>query len=276
MLILYGLIKILKEIINFIKIFFILSSNLLKMNKDILELLWLNNNEIEVLSALLTLWSSVASTLAARTKINKSTVRYTCQSLEKKWLIFSIEKNSTYIYTAESPRRLNLLLEEDKKKLKEKEKIIEKSIEYFESLRNKKTVLPKVSFFNWKEWLEKLYAQILDFECPIDSIEDSWEMLNAIPDFVAYFISERKKRKIFNRVICPSNNPINEESSEFLRSVKKIDKKDFPFSWDIKICWNHVSIMSFKENNHVAISITDEDIADNFRKLFNFLRKKID
>jgi hypothetical protein len=55
-------------------------------------------------------------------------------------------------------------------------------------------------------------------------------MFKAIPDFVDYFIGERKKKKIYNRVICPSNNPINKESKEELRSVKMIDEKLFPFT----------------------------------------------
>ncbi|MFK7779621.1 MAG: helix-turn-helix domain-containing protein [Candidatus Gracilibacteria bacterium] len=246
------------------------------MSKEFLKLLGLNNNEIDVLSELLTIGSSVASTIAARTKINKSTVRYTCQNLEKKGLIFSIEKDNSYVYTAESPRRLHYLLEEDKKRLQKKEKIIEKSIKYFEGLKNKKTILPKVSFFKGREGLEKLYEKILDYEMPIDSFEDNGEMFKSIPDFVDYFITERKRRKIYNRVICPSNNPINEESEKELRSVKMIKENLFPFTGDIKICANHVSIMSFKENNSVAISITDEDIANNFRVLFEYMWKNID
>ncbi len=245
------------------------------MINQALKSLGLNDNEIIIFSELVSIWSSVASTLAARTKINKSTVRYICQGLEKKGLIFSIKKDDTFVYTAESPRRLNSLLEEDKRRLIEKEKHIKESIEYFDLLKNEKTILPKVSFFQWKEWLKKLYEQILDYEQPIDSFEDNWEMYDFFPDFVNYFISERKKRKIYNRVICPSKNPINQESKEALRSVKNINEKLFPFTCDIKICSNHVSIMSFKENNSVAISITDEEIANNFRVLFEYMWKNI-
>jgi hypothetical protein len=55
-------------------------------------------------------------------------------------------------------------------------------------------------------------------------------MYATIPDCVDNFISERKKRKIFNRVICPTKNSINKNSDEELRSVKTINEKDFPFS----------------------------------------------
>ena len=239
-----------------------------------LKSLGLNDNEITIYSELLTIGSSVASTIAARTKINKSTVRYICQWLEKKWLILSIKKDSTFIYSPESPNRLHALINKEKTLLEEKEKNIKKSIEYFENLKNKKTSLPQVSFYEWKEWLEKLYTKILEINKPIDSIEDKWEMFDAIPEFVDYFIWQRKEKKIYNRVICASNNLINTENKEELRSVKTIDENLFPFSWDIKICWDHVSIMSFVENNSVWISITDKNIADNFRVMFNYMWEK--
>lgn len=241
------------------------------MIEKALKTIWLSEWEIKVYTELLTVWSSVASTIWARTKINKSTVRYICQWLEKKGLVFSIKKDNTYIYTAESPNRLYSLINEEKRKLKEKEDNIEKSIKYFENIKNKKTSIPEVTFYQWKEWLEKLYAKILDLNKPIDSIEDNWEMYATIPNCVDNFISERKKRKIFNRVICPTKNSINKNSDEELRSVKTINENEFPFSWDIKICWNHVSIMSFLENNSVAISISDKNIADNFRIIFNYI-----
>lgn len=245
------------------------------MIEKALKAIWLNEGEITVYSELLTIWSSAASTIAARTKINKSTVRYICQWLVKKWLIFSIKKDTTFIYSPESPNRLYTLLKEDKRKLKEKEDNIEKTISYFENIKNKRTSLPEVTFYQWKEWLEKLYAKILEINKPIDSIEDNWEMVSAIPECVDFFISERKRKKIYNRVICPSKNTINVESIEDLRTVKTIDEKFFPFSWDIKICWDKVNIMSFIENNSVAISITDENIANNFRLIFNYMWSQI-
>lgn len=245
------------------------------MIEQALKAIGLNESEITVYSELLTIWSSAASTIAARTKINKSTVRYICIWLEKKWLIFSIKKDTTFIYSPESPNRLYTLLKEDKRKLKIKEDNIDKTIKYFENLKNKKTSLPEVTFYQWKDWLEKLYTKILEINKPIDSIEDNWEMLSVIPEFVDFFVSERKRKKIYNRVICPSKNAVNIDSPEELRSVKTIDDKLFPFTWDIKICWDQVNIMSFIENNSVAISITDENIANNFRLIFNYMWWKI-
>jgi len=55
-------------------------------------------------------------------------------------------------------------------------------------------------------------------------------MFKAIPEFVDYFINERKTNKIYNRVICPSKNPVNKDSPEEFRSVRMLDENLFPFS----------------------------------------------
>lgn len=244
------------------------------MNKEILETLWLNENELIVYKEILSIGSTSALVISKRTNINKSTVRYICQSLEKKGVIFSIKKDSTFIYSAESPKRFLSILEKDKKKIEEKEKKMNTIIEYFETIKDKNNILPKVSFFEWKQWIKHLYQNILDLNKDIDSIEDNGEMYQFFPEFVDYFIAQRKKKKIHNRVICPSKNPININSKEEHREVKMIDENVFPFSWDIKICWNHVSIISFKDDNSVGISITDEDIANNFRQIFDYIWRK--
>lgn len=244
------------------------------MNKEILENLWLNENEVKIYKEILSIWSTTALILSKRTHITKSSVRYICLWLEKKWLIFKIQKDNTFIYLAESPKKFLSLLEKDRKKLEEKEKKVEKIVEYFESIKNKNSILPKVTFFEWRQWIEHLYNEILNYQLPIDSIEDNGEMYHFFPEFVDFFITQRKKRKIYNRVICPSKNPINIQSKEDLREVKMIPETEFPFSGDIKICWDHVSIISFKKDNSVAISITDEDIAKNFKVLFEYLWNK--
>lgn len=244
------------------------------MNKEILETLGLNENELLVYKEILSIGSTSALVISKRTNINKSTVRYICQSLEKKWVIFSIKKDGTFIYSAESPKRFLSILEKDKKKLEEKEKKINSIIEYFESVKDKNNILPKVTFFEGKQGIQRLYQSILDMNTAIDSIEDNGEMYRFFPEFVDYFIAQRKKRKIHNRVICPSKNPINVNSKQEHREVKTIDETIFPFSWDIKICGNHVSIISFKDDNSVGISITDEDIANNFRQIFDYIWRK--
>ena len=246
------------------------------INKLLTEL-WLNEKEVLIYLELLTIWTSVASSLASRTKINKSTVRYTCQSLEKKGLVFSIEKDKTFFYSAESPKILLLQLENEKKRISEKEKTIMKTIDHFKLLKSKKNDIPKVNFYVWVDGMKHLYNSILDLWKPIDSFNVMSDMIEFFPEFVDNFIKERIKRNIYNRWICPYTEWVEKESKSLLRSVKMIDKKEFPFKWDIKICWDHVSIMSsFKKKNPVAISITDSDIADNFRILFEYMRKHID
>ena len=246
------------------------------MIESILKELGLNDKEIVLYLELLSLGTCPASTLAKRTGITKSTVRYACQQLEKKKLILSIEKDNTFMYSAESPEKLMFLLEEEKRKIEKKEQKLSMVMGELNSRINRDTVLPKVQFFEGKDGVEKLYQSILDLGAPIDSFEDSGEMNDLIPEFVQYFVSERKKRKIFNRVICPSENTINIDTPEEFRSTKFLFKKDFPFTCDVKICGDTVNIASFKKSMPVAVTITDEEVAKNFRVLFEYMWKLLD
>ena len=96
------------------------------------------------------------------------------------------------------------------------------------------------------------------------------------PKFVDYFVAEREKRGIYNNVICPSNNKLNRDSFSSLRSVKKIDKERFPFTCDIKICWDFVNIITFKKDKSIWIAIRDKEIARNFRVLFRHTWENLD
>lgn len=243
------------------------------MNNEILKNLWLNQNEIIIYKEILSIWNTWVSEIFQKTHINKSTIRYTAEQLAKKWYISIIKKNNNYLYTAENPRKFLKNIEEQKNKIDEKEKNLKIIVSYFEEIQNTHKTLPKVMFYEWKNWLKELYEKILNFDEDIYSIEDSWEMEQYFPEFVDYFIKERKKRKIKNFVICPDSNIININSKEELREVKKIDKNIFKFTDDIKITNNHISIISFKKWESIWISITDEDIAKNFKNLFDYIWK---
>lgn len=238
--------------------------------------LGLNDKEIAIYLELLATGTCPASTLGKRTGISKSMVRYTCQQLEKRGLVLAIEKDGTFMYTAEPPEQLLGMLGVQKRQLEKKEHELKKILPQLTAHMNTEGELPKVQFFEGVEGIKKLYNGILAYRAPIDSFEESGEMEKLLPEYVHEFIGERKKHSIFNRVICPAENTLNTNSKDELRHTKFVDIKEFPFTCDIKICDNSVNILSFQEKTPVGISIVDADIAKNFRVLFEFMWNKLD
>ncbi len=246
------------------------------MIRETLKKLGLNEKEITIYLALLSLGNAPASVLGQRTKITRSTAQYTSQKLVKKGLIRSIQKNNTFIYTPESPDKLLYLLDQEKKVIAEKTDQTNRIIGELKSMINPQAILPKVRFFEGKDGLIDLYREILELRTPIDSFEDKGEMAAFIPEFIPEFIQTRIERKIFNRVICPAENTVNKNDIKEFRETRFISKSKFPFSCDIKICKDLVSIFSFDKNTAVGIAIQHQDIAKNFHILFNFMWNSFD
>ena len=82
--------------------------------------LGLNKNEIKIYLNLLQIGTASASVLGQRTSITRSTAQYACQRLTTRGLFHKIEKNGTFLYTAESPEKLLILLQNEHDQLKKK------------------------------------------------------------------------------------------------------------------------------------------------------------
>jgi HTH-type transcriptional regulator, sugar sensing transcriptional regulator len=230
--------------------------------------LGLGDKEIAIYTMLLKVGTSPTSSLAQRTRIVRSTTQYTCQQLVKKGIANVSRKDGVFLFTAEPPERLLSLLEKRRDALRKQEAKVQKIIGPLKQMMNVNAVLPKVHFYDGKDGMIQLYESILDIRQRIDSFEDKGEMVAFIPEYTFDFIRKRVKRGIVNRIICPEENTVDVASPKELREVRTLPAREFPFSGDIKICGDLVSIFSFQEHASVGIAIHHKEIADNFRVLF--------
>ncbi len=241
--------------------------------KQLLEQLGLENYEPQVYLTALRLGTSPASTIGKKADINRSSTRFTCEQLVKKQLMSISQKANTKLYTAEPPEKLHLLLDIQREALEKKQDQLDESIQELKQIYNPHVILPKVTFYEGKDGVIKLYEKILDLKSPIDSFEDKGEMETFIGDYFPKFIKKRVEREIFNRVICPATNEINISTPKEMRETRTVPVDEFPFSCDIKIAGDTVNIFSFDKNTPLAISINHDEIANNFRLLFQYFWK---
>lgn len=135
---------------------------------------------------------------------------------------------------------------------------------------------PGVKFYEGRDGIIKIYEEILKSGSPIDSIEDKGEMAAFIPEYFPQFIKKRVKLGIRNRVIVPADNKINIDSQAELRETRFIPTAQFPFRMDIKITDRFVSLVTFQKEHPVGVLIDNQEIADNFRMLFEFVWKSLE
>jgi len=177
-------------------------------------------------------------------------------------------------YKPVHPDKLFNLVEEKKRETAQLEDEVKEAVKALAGAFNLTQNKPGVRFFEGKDGMIQAYESILDIGQPIDSFEDSGEMVNFFPEYVKKYVQRRIENKITNRSIVPDTNKINEpDPTKFIDSCH-LPANEFPFNMDIKICANTVQIATLKEGQAVAIQIEHKIISENFRTLFNYIWNK--
>lgn len=243
--------------------------------KSTLKKFDLTDNEIDIYLLLLSIGEASASTLSYRSKMAKNSCRYLCDQLIEKGLVSSKKMGNTFYYKAESPEKILFLLDAEERALQEKKEEFGRIMGDLVNLTNPSSALPKVNFYEGKSGMIELYESILDLNSPIKSFEDKGDMVDLIPDYIPHYVKRRIESKIPCQTICPEGNTINNPSKKKMLDVRKIKKEDFPFTCDIKICEDLISMFSFQKAQPVGIAIKNKDIADNLRIIFDYFWKHL-
>ena len=213
-----------------------------------------------------------AGKIAKKTDITRSLVYKILEELIEKGLVLKDEQSQkVIIFKPEHPLKLQVIQEKMAQKAKNAQIALDTILPALSSDFNQLFGSAHVRFFEGKEGIIKLYEIILAQKAPIDSIEEKGDMLAFIPDYVPIFVKKRIAAQIPNRVISPENNPYNKTDPSKFIEAKLVLVEKFPFRIDIKICADKISLITFKKETAFAALIDDQEIADNFRILFNFI-----
>lgn len=227
----------------------------------------LDEKEARVYIALLEIGEANIAQLTKKSGINRSTVYLVISSLKEKGLISSIKKNKTLFY-AEDPR--NMIDELDKRK-EQLEKAMPSFLAAF-SLLDKK---PDIRYFEGEEGVKEIYKDILK--------NPNSEMLawysNGYKEFFDesfffdFFIPQRKKNKIWLRVIYPEDESMRQLS---VHNVEQLRKSKFinnnKFNIECEICLygkNKIGIISYKDR--LGVIIASQSIFNTIKSIFEVM-----
>ena len=126
-----------------------------------LQALGLSSTEIQVYLNCLRLGSTPASTLSRRANLNRSTTRYTLETLVKKKLITQADKNGTFYFTPEDPEKILVNLRSEQAELQQKEMLAGRIIGDLKALKNPYSNAPKVRHFEGVDGLIAMYEDVL-------------------------------------------------------------------------------------------------------------------
>ncbi|MFA6296082.1 MAG: helix-turn-helix domain-containing protein [Patescibacteria group bacterium] len=230
--------------------------------------LGLSDKEAKVYLASLELGYDTVLNIAKKAGINRPTAYFILESLQKKGIVTTFEKDKKTYFASESPDKLVTLLNQQKEDLNQKQKEFENILPEFKALFNLPTEKPTVRFFEGRQGLLSMREDFL--KTTDKKIEAMYclDDLNKVftPEENAKFTDRRAEKNIETFAIYTSiNGPTKRPKAPGERRFIPFDK--FPVTADITIYNNKVAIASLK-GKLSGVIIENKEIANTVRSLF--------
>lgn len=231
----------------------------------------LNKNEALIYSTLIRLGSSTAGILIKKTEFHRNIVYDNLEKLIDKGLVTYIIEGKKKIFQISNPEMLDDYLEKEQDKLNQKKKIAEQvKIEIKKSIKNRPEV-QEATIYRGIKGLKVIMKDTLDegkdycaFGAPHESLdimgETFWNNYNV----------KRKEMKIKTRMIF--NLELKKWSKQIdnkFTDVRFLPKEFDPLSETI-VYGDKTAIIVWTEKP-IATLIKDRNLADSYRKHFQFL-----
>ncbi|MFA6047383.1 MAG: helix-turn-helix domain-containing protein [Parcubacteria group bacterium] len=238
--------------------------------QNTLKKLGLDDDEIAVYTATLSLGPSLVTRIAKESGVKRTTVYLVAKSLMEKGLLGEYKTRHGMHLSAQSPDYLLTKIEEQKKE-------VEEIIPQLKALTKKEAHRPQVKYFEGKEGyftvaedtLEKHATEILWLGNPKELysiIGKKWDD--------EYYVPKRMERKIKMKALLFEDDwsrDIKKTDENFLRQTKFLPK-DFPFHSTQLIYQNKVAYFS-SQKELICVLIESADLAAMERAKFEMLWK---
>lgn len=238
----------------------------------------LNEKESVIYLALLPLGSATASVLSYRTNIQRSTVQYVCQTLNKKGLISSSKKGNTFTYKPEAPEKILYLLDQQKQSLNQKANQASLLVSELNALANT-NLLPS----NWVKSYQGLDEVLKSYSEFLNGLGEGEEICNYVspaPITMAgfrkgmkLFIKDRINRQIFAKTICSYGEDAIRlkltDDYSYRKTLISFENPNHLFFSEILLSENRMLSTSYSGDNVYSYMILDRDIASMHLAIFN-------
>ena len=240
-----------------------------ELNKK-LEKLDLKDKEIQIYLAILAIGKGTISDVAKKSNIKRTTIYQYIAEILSKGLIYKTVRNKTIYYSPENPEKIIKILEN-------KKRTIETIIPELKSLYSNSFKKPKISFYEGRLEIKKIYSEAVETHKNIYSYfspQNLFNLLNFEENHEILMKLYENGGKLYNLV------EKSDKSFERLK-IKKYDKfvkskllpSDFKFATDQLIVGDKLILISFI--NLMAVIIEDKAIAGLQKNIFKYIWKTI-
>lgn len=229
--------------------------------KEELKSLGLTENEASVYLALLNNGPSPAGKITSKSGIHRRSVYDSIDRLIEKGVVAYIKKNNVKVYEAQNP---TILLDLLRKKEDDAAKFIPDLEKIFNSTKEQKETL----FFRGKNGVKSIFLDQIREGEEILIIGASKQASQVLKYYLPHYEQERSKKKIKARILFEKN--IRKEKLKIPLSQIRYLPDEFSGPTATNIYGGKVALIIWSENPY-AILIKDKDVADSYRKHFEFM-----
>jgi len=241
---------------------------------NVLKDLWLNEKEIKIYLTSLSIGQSPSSILWQKHNIPRTTANYICQSLVDKWIMSTVQKWNSYLFSPESPDKLLVILNKEQERLSRKFSSTKQIIWDLKGIMNPYMKLPTVKYFTWVdgiiEILEDVFSEKEVFYGAFNYVKDIH------PDLDHYlqnqYLPKRVETKIPSKFLFNDNQSSKEytkNNSKINRVTLSVKKNLFPFKIGMHIYSNDkIALFSIDRADMTGIIIQNKNIRDSMLSMF--------
>lgn len=227
----------------------------------------LSPKEASVYLANYELGESTASRISQKSGIKRPTTYIELENLIKKGLVSQSKKKNLKYYTAQNPKAILEILEENKKDL-------EQSMTNLISLGTAIDKKPSVKYFEGEEGIKEAYRDTLTI--PGQEIQ-SWfsasSSLGSESFQEKHYIPERIRKNIWIRAILPNSpemKPYLDKNNEQLRKARVIDPEKYNLENEIILYGkNKTAILNYSDE--LGVIIESPKIHDSIKQIFEIM-----
>ncbi len=237
---------------------------------NILRNAGLEQKEIDVYIALLTLGPSVVSSISKSTKLNRATLYFILDRLEQKNFAQVVVQGKIRHYAAKKPQEILSHLHEKQESLRVLENQISEALPLFQALSLKQEGSPLITSYKGLEGIKPLYREILQHEYfstfNLETMYQSFGKPIAEALFGKNFVLHGKDLLVDNAFTRDTvKNWIQTKKYEF-----NILPPSMTFTCDI-IGWNDSIALFTYDLDHTTIVIKNQQIHDMLKQWFDVL-----
>ena len=236
--------------------------------KEILIDFGLSEHEALVYLSSLMLGPSTVNKIAKHSGVKRTTVYPVVESLKRKGIMNIQLKGLKNLFVAESPERLEKIIEQKKERLKS-------MIPELSALYNLKGGESLIKYYEGVEGVKTIYEDIYNTLRPNDEYlitSDLKKFLNIDKDFFTKFIEKRAKLNLRVRTILQNNDidmfyKKNEQNFNF---KAKVFEPNIDLKANVAILPTKIYITQLIEP-YISIVIENKNIVDMHRQYFNIM-----